>query len=251
MARGRQFGSITTRVPAPAAATARARPLAIGSSTRPSVPTWRAAGADASARSIAAEERPGTDVSAVWNRYVAAPRSSSSATASVVGASVVSVNERSTPSAMSAPRSCCPNRSSDNRPRNATSPPRRAIVRDVLNGPPPGTAARWPSGWTMRSMRASPATTITAPILGHGANLATVQRQTDAVEVLDGPLDDPAALAGNLRDLRRINRWSGGVRLSADAIEALAAHREDVSLLDVGTGGADIPVALLDRARQR
>ena len=80
---------------------------------------------------------------------------------------------------------------------------------------------------------------------------ATVQRQTDAVELLDGPLDDPAALAGNLRDLRRINRWLGGVRLSADGIEALAAHREDVSLLDVGTGGADIPVALLDRARQR
>jgi ubiquinone/menaquinone biosynthesis C-methylase UbiE len=78
-----------------------------------------------------------------------------------------------------------------------------------------------------------------------------VHRQTDALELLDGPLDDPAALAGNLRDLRRINRLLGGVRLTADAIEALAAHREDLSLLDVGTGGADIPMALLDRARRR
>ncbi len=34
-----------------------------------------------------------------------------------------------------------------------------------------------------------------------------MKRLTDAVELLDGALDDPVALAGNLRDLRRINRW--------------------------------------------
>ena len=43
-----------------------------------------------------------------------------------------------------------------------------------------------------------------------------MERRTDAVELLDGPLDDPAALVGNLRDLRRINRWLGGVALTAD-----------------------------------
>ena len=78
-----------------------------------------------------------------------------------------------------------------------------------------------------------------------------MERRTDALELLDGPLDDPAALAANLRDLRRVNRWLGGVRLSADAIDALAAHREQLTLLDVGTGGADIPLALLRRARVR
>jgi ubiquinone/menaquinone biosynthesis C-methylase UbiE len=78
-----------------------------------------------------------------------------------------------------------------------------------------------------------------------------MDRRIDAVELLDGPLDDPAALVGNLRDLRRINRWLGGVRLSADAIDALAAHREQLTVLDVGTGGADIPVALLARADKR
>jgi ubiquinone/menaquinone biosynthesis C-methylase UbiE len=78
-----------------------------------------------------------------------------------------------------------------------------------------------------------------------------MERRTDAVELLDGPLDDPAALAGNLRDLRRINRWLGGIRLSADAIDALAAHREQLTVLDVGTGGADIPMALLARADER
>jgi hypothetical protein len=67
-----------------------------------------------------------------------------------------------------------------------------------------------------------------------------MDRRIDAVELLDGQLDDPAALAGNLRDLRRINRWLGGVRLSADAIDALAAHREQLTVLDVGTASTII-----------
>jgi ubiquinone/menaquinone biosynthesis C-methylase UbiE len=78
-----------------------------------------------------------------------------------------------------------------------------------------------------------------------------MERRTDAAELLDGPLTDPATLAANLRDLRRINRWLGGVRLSAAAIDALAAHRHGLTVLDVGTGGADIPLALLERARKR
>jgi SAM-dependent methyltransferase len=78
-----------------------------------------------------------------------------------------------------------------------------------------------------------------------------MDRLTDAVELLDGPLDDPIALADNLRDLRRINRWLGGVGLSSAAIDAIAAHRAELSLLDVGTGGADIPVALLADAGRR
>jgi ubiquinone/menaquinone biosynthesis C-methylase UbiE len=78
-----------------------------------------------------------------------------------------------------------------------------------------------------------------------------MDRRSDADELLDGSLDDQATLTGNLRDLGRINRWLGGVRLSADAIDALAAHREQLTVLDVGTGGADIPMALLARADER
>jgi SAM-dependent methyltransferase len=82
-----------------------------------------------------------------------------------------------------------------------------------------------------------------------------MERLTDAAELLDGTLDDPSTLVGNLRDLRRLNRLLGGVRLSRLAIERLVATRGDVdgelSLLDVGTGGADIPVALLADARRR
>jgi ubiquinone/menaquinone biosynthesis C-methylase UbiE len=78
-----------------------------------------------------------------------------------------------------------------------------------------------------------------------------MERLIDAVELLDGPLDDPAALAGNLRDLGRINRRLGGVDLSAAAIEAIAAHRHELTMIDIGTGGADIPIALMARARER
>ncbi len=74
---------------------------------------------------------------------------------------------------------------------------------------------------------------------------------TDAVELLDGPLDDPGALAANLRDLRRINRWLGGASLSGTAMDTLSADPVTLSLLDVGTGGADIPMALIARARGR
>jgi ubiquinone/menaquinone biosynthesis C-methylase UbiE len=76
-----------------------------------------------------------------------------------------------------------------------------------------------------------------------------VERLIDAVELLDGPLDDPAALAGNLRDLARINRWLGGASLSASAIDTLADGHAELRVLDVGTGGADIPMALLENAR--
>ena len=78
-----------------------------------------------------------------------------------------------------------------------------------------------------------------------------MERRTDAVELLDGPLDDQAALVGNLRDLGRVNRRLGGIELSAAAMDALAAHRDALTMLDVGTGAADIPLALIARARRR
>jgi ubiquinone/menaquinone biosynthesis C-methylase UbiE len=77
-----------------------------------------------------------------------------------------------------------------------------------------------------------------------------VERLADVAELLDGPLDDPDALDGNLRDLARVNRWLGGVSLTTKAIEALAPNAAVLTMLDVGTGGADIPFALLERAQR-
>ena len=76
-----------------------------------------------------------------------------------------------------------------------------------------------------------------------------MDRLTGVAELLDGPLDDRRALVGNLRDLTRINRITGGAALSRRAIDDLRALGHVGRILDVGTGAADIPVALVAGAR--
>jgi ubiquinone/menaquinone biosynthesis C-methylase UbiE len=82
-----------------------------------------------------------------------------------------------------------------------------------------------------------------------------MERLAGAHELLDGPLDDASTLSGNLRDLRRSNALLGGVGLSREALDALvgtdAGRSAGIELLDVGTGGADIPVALLADWRRK
>jgi SAM-dependent methyltransferase len=79
-----------------------------------------------------------------------------------------------------------------------------------------------------------------------------MRRLAGVHELLDGPLDDEQALRGNLRDLARINRWLGGTRASRRAIDRLLTGRTvPHAILDVGTGAADIPVALLEAATHR
>jgi ubiquinone/menaquinone biosynthesis C-methylase UbiE len=76
-----------------------------------------------------------------------------------------------------------------------------------------------------------------------------MERLAHVAERLDGPLGDRTAIAGNLRDLRRVNRFLGGSRLSIQALGCVTAEarepRERLRILDVGTGSADIPLALL------
>jgi 2-polyprenyl-3-methyl-5-hydroxy-6-metoxy-1,4-benzoquinol methylase len=75
-----------------------------------------------------------------------------------------------------------------------------------------------------------------------------VKRASNEPELLDGPLDEEA-LAGNLRDLARVNRWLGGAKLSERAIAPFAMGTFVLSILDVGTGGADIPIKLARKNR--
>lgn len=81
-----------------------------------------------------------------------------------------------------------------------------------------------------------------------------MERLHGAAELIDGPLD-ARLLAGNLRDLERVNRWLGGVHLSWRALLPYLRERRDASrpltMLDVGTGAADIPRGLLQRAGRR
>ena len=93
--------------------------------------------------------------------------------------------------------------------------------------------------------------------------MLAMRRLAHEVELLDGPLEDRSALRASLRDLGRVNRWLGGAALSRSALIRLATgthygrriRRHDrrqspLRLLDVGTGGADIPASLLEWAER-
>ena len=78
-------------------------------------------------------------------------------------------------------------------------------------------------------------------------------------EVLDDPRADPAAVRRTLRDIAFLNRWFGGTRTVLWGLRRIFergmrnAERgtaERWSLLDVGTGAGDIPVAAARLARR-
>jgi SAM-dependent methyltransferase len=69
-----------------------------------------------------------------------------------------------------------------------------------------------------------------------------------ADERLDEPEHDPRVLADSLRDLANVNRWLGGTGAVLRSLRAVLPAGG--SLLDVGTGAADIPRAVVRRARR-
>jgi ubiquinone/menaquinone biosynthesis C-methylase UbiE len=71
-----------------------------------------------------------------------------------------------------------------------------------------------------------------------------VKRRDGARELLDGDLD-VKTLEGNLRDLARLNHMLDGAGVSYRAVRALRGRGGGrLRLLDVGTGAADIALAL-------
>ena len=82
--------------------------------------------------------------------------------------------------------------------------------------------------------------------------LAPLPRAEHALELLDGPvpLDD---LRESLADISRLNALFGGRLVTLAAVRRLLARvpaGRRVTVLDVGTGGADIPRALVRWARR-
>ena len=73
-------------------------------------------------------------------------------------------------------------------------------------------------------------------------------------EWMDFPDQDLALLAECLDDLRRLNRWSGGLSLTIRALRHLTrelAPGAELKIIDVATGGADFPRAMAAWARCR
>jgi hypothetical protein len=86
---------------------------------------------------------------------------------------------------------------------------------------------------------------IGRPVVLEG-KLPTLTRR-NARELLDQTGQDPADLAANLRDIRRVNRFFGGVstvmRHLAPMLERIAGD-QPIHVLDLATGSGDIPLAI-------
>lgn len=77
-------------------------------------------------------------------------------------------------------------------------------------------------------------------------------RRRRGIEHLDDPSTDPALRERSLRDVRRANLVLGGTwAVLAELSRALGSLGSDCTLLDVGTGLADIPDAARRRASRR
>jgi len=73
-------------------------------------------------------------------------------------------------------------------------------------------------------------------------------------ERMDLPDQDLALVEGCLDDLRRLNRWSGGVLLTISALGRLTrdlAPGDDLEIVELATGGGDFPRAMVTWARRR
>jgi SAM-dependent methyltransferase len=82
--------------------------------------------------------------------------------------------------------------------------------------------------------------------------VALLRRVENVTERMDRPGVDPAQLAGALDHVTAVNRWLGArralLRTLPEALDGLAAP---ISVLDVGTGSADLPRAMLQWAQVR
>lgn len=81
----------------------------------------------------------------------------------------------------------------------------------------------------------------------------TTLPRTAGAEWMDAPDQDRGELERSLADLRGVNRWLGGTRVVLRHLSALLARhpRASYRLLDVATGGGDIPLAVTRWARSR
>ena len=76
-----------------------------------------------------------------------------------------------------------------------------------------------------------------------------MRRLPAASELLDGELD-VRILEGNLRDLARVNGLLDGAGVSWRALRPFLEAGEPLRVMDVGTGGGDIPRALMRAANR-
>jgi len=78
-------------------------------------------------------------------------------------------------------------------------------------------------------------------------------KRTVESELLDSDCGTPAEIVAALADLRRVNRWFGGVSTSERLVQRVVDESglRRLELLDVGSGSGDVPLALASRFERR
>jgi ubiquinone/menaquinone biosynthesis C-methylase UbiE len=82
----------------------------------------------------------------------------------------------------------------------------------------------------------------------------SIPHRTEGDELLDETGHNPAELAASLRDVRRVNQLFGGlhtVRTQLPRLLAMTSPERPVTILDLATGSADIPLNVVRWARQQ
>jgi SAM-dependent methyltransferase len=92
---------------------------------------------------------------------------------------------------------------------------------------------------------------LPTPNSRHAARGSFLTRRIETKEMLDQAGHDPAELAANLRDIRTVNRLAGGVTTVLHHLPGLLRQipgDHPVEILDLATGGGDIPLSLVNWA---
>ena len=90
-------------------------------------------------------------------------------------------------------------------------------------------------------------------IRGAGQGFFGLPPRSEAQELLDGDHLDPNELTANLRDIRRVNHLLGGTKTTLRYLPELLTgipFDQTVSILDLATGSADIPVSISEWAAE-
>ena len=77
------------------------------------------------------------------------------------------------------------------------------------------------------------------------------RRLEHAAELLDAPHHDRAELEQSLDQVAEVNRLLGGTRAMLRTLTRLTPSAPNLEILDIGTGSADIPLAIERWARRR
>lgn len=89
------------------------------------------------------------------------------------------------------------------------------------------------------------------PVEPGTSRVGLVPRRSLHPERMDRPNQAPAELGAALRDIRLTNRWLGGRRVLLDALRPFVlSGAGPLDVLDVGTGSADLPLAMLRFGRK-